>query len=182
MDNYMSIADATSHWTFQQKRQSSRRHEESLPCTQSELFELCLLVTWKICYFVNKVWRKSRKTHLFGILITSVWTWIHASLSLTSHPSFSIPTVPDTQTYWDGACLGVCLSVLVWFSFRILQMYIGIHTKSCSSHSIHISTSLTRCTQPLHLAFFHECQSLPALEFVLLILCHTQDFWTPAGI
>lgn len=44
-----------------------------------------------------------------------------SSLSLTCHPNFSTPTVSDTQTYWDGFCLGVCLLFSVGFSFQEFQ-------------------------------------------------------------
>lgn len=74
-------------------------------------------------------------------------------------------------------------SVLVvwWVFLKNLCTYVDIHIKPCSPCSVHILTGLTRCTQPLHLAFPHASQTPRTLELILLILCHTQDIWTLAG-
>lgn len=138
MDNYMSMADTTYHWTFQQKKQSSRRHEKCLLCIQRELFELCPLATWKIWHFVNKVWMKSRKSPLVWIFdhfcmnMNPPYLWHLTQISLL--PLFLTHRPTEMGFVWEFAC---CL----WqgFLFNNFQMYIDACTKSCSTHSIHTS-------------------------------------------
>lgn len=174
MDNYKSIADPASHWTRQGKRQRARTHEECLSCTQVNFHLSCVfpLAILKIWHFGNNAWMKSKKTYQFGFLITSVWTQTLTSPSLTSHPSFSIPTL--AALFQTHKCTGlggegeVCLLLVVCFSFiKNLCIYTDIDIKPCSPCSIHILTSLTRYTQPLHLAFLHASWTPHTLELIL---------------
>lgn len=83
-------------------------HTSELP------FELCPSCTnFKNLNFLNKAWMKSKKTVLFGFLIASVWTWTLTSLSLTSHLSFSIPTL--AALFQMHSCFELGFLFVHWF-------------------------------------------------------------------
>lgn len=122
----------------------------------------------------------------------SVWIFDHFCRDVNPHiptsdfsPKFLLYshtccTVLEAQMYWGFLCLVGWLVLICWFGFcgfflKNLCMYIDIHIKPCYLCSDHILTSLTRRTQPLHLAFPYATQTPRTLELILLILDHTQD-------
>lgn len=189
MDNYKSIADPASHWTRQGKRQRARTHEECLSCTQvnfhlSYVFPLAILKIW---HFGNNAWMKSKKIYQFGFLITSVWTQTLTSPSLTSHPSFSIPTL--AALFQTHKCTGLggggggLLAFGSLFFFYKEFMYIHRYRYKTLFPLFHPYFNQSNQIYSASPSCFSACilNSTHPRTHLKLILCHTQYFWTLAG-